>query len=179
MFRIPSTKVSKSHQPVSGLRRLRFTKPWSPIVVSWVAPALLFTALSLAGAADAADFKSIGTAAAVLYDGPSAKGKKMFVAPRGMPVEVLATVNNWIKIRDQLGDVLWVDRAELATQRTVIMLSNATVRSSALDSATIVFQAERGVVLDLIDPAPAAGWVRVKHRDGAAGFVRATEVWGV
>jgi SH3-like domain-containing protein len=168
-----------SRLPMPGLRRPQLPILRSPIVGSWVVSAVLLTVAGMVGAADAADFKSIGTAAAVLYDGPSAKGKKMFVAPRGMPVEVLATVNNWIKIRDQAGDVLWVDRAELASQRTVIVLSTATVRSSPLDSATIVFQAERGVVLDLTDAAPAAGWVRVKHRDGAVGFVRATDVWGV
>jgi hypothetical protein len=34
----------------------------------------------------------------------------------------------------------------------------------------------------LADPAAGespAGWVRVRHRDGGAGFVRATEVWGL
>lgn len=148
----------------------------------WPIRQLVAALLALCGSlapASAADFKSIGTAAAVLYDGPSAKGKKMFVAPRGMPVEVLATVNNWVKIRDQVGDVLWIDRAELATQRTVVVVTTATVRSSPLDSATVVFQADRGVLLDVTDPAPAAGWVRVKHRDGSFGFVKAIEVWGV
>lgn len=125
------------------------------------------------------EFRSVGTAAAVLFDSPSSKGKKMFVAPRGMPLEVLSVVNNWIKVRDSAGDVLWIERADLVSRRTVVATSTAMVRSSPQDSATIVFQAERGVLLDLTEPAPAAGWVKVRHRDGSLGFVKSAEVWGV
>ncbi len=127
----------------------------------------------------AADYRSVGVAAAVLFDSPSNKGKKLFVAPRGMPLEVLSVVNNWVKVRDSAGDVLWIERAELVNQRTVVAVSTAVVRSSPQDSATIVFQAERGVVLDLSETAPAGGWVKVKHRDGSLGFVKSTEVWGL
>jgi SH3-like domain-containing protein len=61
----------------------------------------------------------------------------------------------------------------------VIARANATVRSAAQDGAEVVFQAERGVVLELAEPAPAPGWVRVRHRDGSSGYVRAAEVWGL
>ena len=54
----------------------------------------------------------------------------------------------------------------------------ATVGQAASDQAAVVFQAERGVLLDPIEP-PAGGWVRVRHRDGATGFVRTSEVWGL
>lgn len=141
--------------------------------------ALLASSLLVAGGAHAAEFRSVGVAAAVLWDGPSAKGKKLFAAPRGMPLEVLSVVNNWVKVRDAAGDVLWVERAELSAQRTVVVTTNAIVRSSPQDNATIVFQAERGVVLDLSDPAVANGWAKVKHRDGSLGFVKAAEVWGL
>lgn len=173
MFRTASTEIGRRGRPAARAR--------SSAAALACALLLSFASLRHSAPAQAAgpDFRSIGTAAAVMYDGPSAKGRKMFVAPRGMPVEVLATVNNWVKVRDQAGDVLWVDRAELAGQRTVVAVALATVRSSPLDTATVVFQADKGVVLDVIDPAPATGWVRVRHRDGAFGFVKAAEVWGV
>ena len=43
-------------------------------------------------AASAVEFRSVGAAAAVLYDAPSLSARKLFVAPRGMPLEVLTTV---------------------------------------------------------------------------------------
>ena len=46
-------------------------------------------AIMLAPAAQAADFKSVGAAPAIMYDAPSERGRKVFVAPRGMPVEVI------------------------------------------------------------------------------------------
>lgn len=130
------------------------------------------------GVAHAAEFRSVGVPAAVLFDGPSTKGKKLFAAPRGMPLEVVAVINQWVKVRDVAGDILWIERSDLSNQRTVIATTLATVRSSPQDSAVPVFQAERGVLLELADASAAAGWIKVKHRDGAIGYVRVQEVWG-
>lgn len=146
------------------------------------AGALAFTMLSIAfGAAPAgaADFRSVGVAAAVLYDGPSAKGKKLFLAPRGMPLEVLSVVNPWLKVRDLSGDVMWIAQTDVSNQRTVIATGLATVRGAPQDTANAIFQVERGVTLELTDPASATGWVRVKHRDGGAGYIKSTELWGL
>ena len=51
--------------------------------------------------------------------------------------------------------------------------------AEAFAGADAVFQVERGVVLELIDPAPAPGWVRVRHRDGTTGYLRAVDAWGL
>ncbi|HMN82676.1 MAG TPA: SH3 domain-containing protein [Burkholderiaceae bacterium] len=127
----------------------------------------------------AAEFRSIGVPAAVMYDGPSLKGRKAFIAPRGMPVEVLSTLGNWVKVRDLIGDVLWVDRKDLTVQRTVIATTSAAVRNGATDNSPILFVAERGVVLELSEVRAPAGWARVRHRDGTIGYARAADVWGL
>jgi SH3-like domain-containing protein len=128
--------------------------------------------------AAAADFRSIGSPAAVLWDSPSEKGRRIFVVPRGMPVEVLSSLPGWIKVRDFAGDSYWVMRADLGTQRTVIATAAAPLRSSPQDTAATIAQLDRGVVLELTEAAPA-GWVRVRHRDGATGWVKASDVWGL
>ncbi|RZI43420.1 hypothetical protein EGT07_06455 [Herbaspirillum sp. HC18] len=142
---------------------------------------LFLLSAALLGAADVAhalEFRSIGAAPAVLYDAPSAKGRKVFVAPRGMPMEVVLTYGEWVKVRDMAGDLTWVQSRMLVPRRNVIVnVASARVRAAAEDSAPLVFTAEKGVLLEMTDPA-VAGWVKVKHRDGQAGFVRATEVWG-
>lgn len=133
---------------------------------------------AVAGAAHALEFKSVGASPAILYDTPSLKGRKLFVAPRGMPVEVVLTYGQWTKVRDAAGDLAWVESKTLVPKRNVVVnAGSARVRAAAEDGAALVFTAEKGVLLELADSA-SPGWVKVKHRDGQGGFVKAAEVWG-
>ena len=138
-------------------------------------------AAAACGAAAANEFRAI-VAPAVMYDGPSRAARKLYAAPRGMPVQVVSTLGQWVKVRDASGEVLWVERTDLAHRRAVVTTAVATVRKDPNDAAAIVMTADRGVLLDLADPAAGespAGWIRVRHRDGVAGFVRSGEVWGL
>jgi SH3-like domain-containing protein len=134
--------------------------------------------LLLAGPALALDYRSVAEATA-LYDAPSQKAKPLFAIARGTPLELVVTVEGWVKVRDQKGDLAWIEKRLLAEKRTVIVRGDrAQVRAQADDKAPLVFDAEKDVVLDLVEPA-AAGWARVKHRDGQQGFVKAAQVWGL
>jgi SH3-like domain-containing protein len=129
--------------------------------------------------AAAAEFRSIGEAPAVLYDAPSMRATKLYVASRNLPVEIISTDGAWVKVRDPLGGLSWVERKALAEKRTVIVTAPvADVRQRAEDAAPIAFQAQQSVVLELVETG-APGWVRVRHADGATGFVRVSQVWGV
>ena len=143
------------------------------------AAALVLAAAICGGAAGAAEFGSVGTPGAILYDAPSDGARKVAVAPRGMPVELLSLLDRWVKVRDLTGQVLWIARGDVARERTVIASMTATVRAAPEESAELVLRAERGVVFQLLDPAPVSGWVRVRHQDGSSGFVRVREVWGL
>lgn len=115
----------------------------------------------------------------VLYDAPSAKAKPRFVVARDTPLEMVVTVGAWVKVRDLEGDLAWIEKSLLAAKRTLIVRAErGQVRSAAADSASLVFEAERNVVLDLVEVGPP-GWAKVKHRDGQSGFVKATQVWGL
>jgi SH3-like domain-containing protein len=142
---------------------------------------LAFSAIALsvtAGAAQALEFKSIGASAAVLHDAPSAKGRKVFIAPPGMPVEVVLTYGEWSKVRDATGDLSWVESKMLSPKRSIVVVANsARVRASAEESAAVVFTADKNVLLEFVEPG-GSGWLRVRHRDGQGGFVKAAEVWG-
>lgn len=130
------------------------------------------------GAAYAVEFKSVGAAPAILYDAPSQKGKKVFVAPREMPVEVVLTYGEWSKVRDATGELAWVDSRALSATRTVVTtVAGAKVRAAADEKSPVSFTADKGVLFELIEP-PASGWVRIKHRDGQSGYVKVAEVWG-
>jgi SH3-like domain-containing protein len=143
-------------------------------------------ALALAGIAAAADYRSVGEAAAVLYDAPSAKAKPLFVLGRDTPLEVIVPVEGWSKVRDAGGTIGWVERKSLADKRTlVVRVPLAEVRANPEDNAALVFRAEQNVLLDLAETASSAattaapGWVKVRHRDGQTGFVRITQVFGL
>ena len=60
----------------------------------------------------------------------------------------------------------------------VVSRALASVRRSPDPVGELLFQAERGVLLDLVDDSAPAGWLHVRHRDGTSGFVSVDEVWG-
>lgn len=131
------------------------------------------------GVAHALEFKSVGAAPVIMYDAPSIKGRKVYVAPRGMPVELILTYGTWSKVRDVAGDLSWVESKDLVTRRNLIVrVANAKIRMAPDDSASLVFSADKNVLLEMAEPVQA-GWVKVKHRDGQIGFVKISEVWGV
>ena len=144
-----------------------------------VSTALLAATVVAAPFAGAVEFKSIGAAPAILYDSPSDRGGKLYVAPRGMPVEVVVTYRDWVKVRDMNGDMTWTEAKALSPRRTVVVKSaSAKVRATADENAAIVMSADRGVLFELVDTTPAV-WLKVRHKDGAAGFVKAVDVWGI
>lgn len=124
------------------------------------------------------EFRSVGDTPAILYDGPSIKANKVFVASRGSPVEVVSTLEGWVKVREPGGQLAWVEANALVAKRTVsVSAALVPVRVAPAESSPPVFEAQQGVILELID---ASGpWAHVRHRDGLTGYVRASQVWGL
>ncbi|MEY3721932.1 MAG: hypothetical protein RL618_2451 [Pseudomonadota bacterium] len=139
-------------------------------------PALLW--LAAASGAAAADFKSVGPGPAIMYDAPAQKSRKLYVAPAGMPVEIVFANGDWTRVRDAAGDLSWMETRFLSPRRTfVVEVAQLTARSAANDNAPAVFTAAKGVLLELAEPISSA-WIKVRHRDGETGYVKASEVWG-
>lgn len=145
------------------------------------APAWLVAALlaAVSASAAAAEFRSIAESAAVLYDAPSSRATKLYVIGRSYPVEIIVVVEGWTKIRDAQGELAWIETKSLSDRRTVMVkASRVAIRQAADDKAPIAFQAEQNVLLDL-NEVTGTGWVRVTHRDGESGYIRASQVWGI
>ncbi len=140
-------------------------------------PVLLGLAVA-ASPALALDYFSV-TEAAPVYDAPSVKSKALFVVLAGTPVELVVSLEGWSKVRDSRGDLTWIEKKYLADKRNVIVrVDRAQARAAADDKAALVFEAERDVVLELVEAVPG-GWVKVRHRDGQSGFLKAPQVWGL
>jgi SH3-like domain-containing protein len=134
--------------------------------------------LAMPLAAGAAEFRSVQETAAVLYDAPSRAATPLFVVQRNYPVEVIVNLEGWVKVRDHAGALTWIERKSLSDKRTLLVTgASAEARLRPEDAAPVVFSAAKDVALDLVEVAPN-GWLRVRHADGATGFVRAAQVWG-
>lgn len=144
--------------------------------ILWREWAIALAALA-AGPAWALDFRSVAVNAAVLYDAPSLKARKLYIVNQGYPLEVVVVVEGWIKVRDANGEFTWIESRALSDRRTVMIKAPvAAVRQAAAETAPVVFEAQQNVILELEDAA--AGWLKVKHRDGQTGYIKASDVWG-
>ncbi len=141
--------------------------------------ALLAAVAVAATAASAAEFRSLGEKPAILYDAPSTRADRLFVASRNYPFEVLVKLDQWTKVRDSNGEVAWVENGTLGARATVLVtVPLADVRAAPNAQSPLAFEAYKQVILDVTE-APAEGWVKVRHRDGQQGFIRVAHVWGV
>jgi SH3 domain protein len=147
------------------MRAVRF------LLVAWL--------IAAAGAAAAADFRSVSEGGTILYDTPSVRGKKLYVVSRDYPVEVLVLTDAWARVRDAAGEMAWLERKALSERRTVLVrVPVAEVRAGPTEQSALSFRAEQGVALELELPN-AGAWVKVKARDGRTGYVRIGQVWGL
>ncbi len=131
-----------------------------------------------AGAADAIEFRSVGEPA-VLFDAPSEKGKRLYIVAPGTPVEVVVTLDKWVKVRDAGGALTWIERRALSEKRTVMVsVPRAVVRQRPADDAPAAFETVKDAVLEFVTQ-PGDGWIQVRHKDGTQGYLKISEVWGL
>ena len=83
----------------------------------------------LAGApSHALEYRSVATPA-ILYDAPSDQGRKLYIIAKQTPVEVVVSLEKWVKVRDMGGGLTWIERSRLSEHRTLqVSAARATVR---------------------------------------------------
>jgi SH3-like domain-containing protein len=59
----------------------------------------------------------------------------------------------------------------------MVKVARADVRKAPEENAPVVFRADQDVLLEVLDMAD--NWAHVKHSDGATGYIRVTQVWGL
>jgi SH3-like domain-containing protein len=140
---------------------------------------LLVSLLVIQGHAIAAlEFFSIADSTVIMYDAPSLKAGKVFVASRHLPVEAIVKVEGWVKVRDSGGGLAWVEEKTLSDKRYVIVTAPQAEAYQAADvNSPLLFEAQQNVVMEWLEPA-VNGWIKVRHRDGQSGYIRTHQVWG-
>lgn len=139
---------------------------------------LMFYGRAVAGI----NFLSISDHAVIMYDAPSLKAEKLYVASRFLPVEAVVNVEDWVKVRDSGGVFAWVEKKFLSNKRYIIVtVPLADVFRDADTNSDLLFQVEKSVVMEWLD-STGAGWVKVRHLDGQIGqigYIRISQVWGI
>jgi SH3-like domain-containing protein len=95
----------------------------------------------------------------------------------GMPLKITAEYENWRRVEDQEGAGGWVHYSLLSGVRNVLVtLDMAEFRHAPEDGATVIAQAEMGVIGRVLECT--TDWCRVAL-DGQRGWVQKTSIWGV
>ena len=134
--------------------------------------------LSLALPANALEFRSIAPAKAILYDAPSLEASKLYILSQSYPVELIVNLNNWVKVRDAAGALSWVESKSLSSKRTVLVLAKTDIKSAEDPTSALVATVEKDVELEVADAKLSNGWLKIKHRDGVAGYILISSTWG-
>ena len=135
--------------------------------------------VSAAGAALAVDYRSVSVPAAVLYDSPSQQGKKLYLIKAQTPVEVVVRLEGWFKVRDAEGSLAWIESRSLAERRMLVVTApRGEIRQSDKPDAPLVAELDKWVAVEFVEAA-SPGWAKVRHKDGEAGYIRSTQVWGL
>lgn len=135
--------------------------------------------VSAASAALAVDYRSVSVPAAILYDSPSQQGKKLYLIKAQTPVEVVVRLEGWFKVRDAEGSLAWIESRSLAERRMLVVTApRGEIRQADKPEASLVAELDKWVAVEFVEAA-SPGWAKVRHKDGEAGYIRSTQVWGL
>ncbi len=131
----------------------------------------------LYSSAQAFEFVSVAEPS-ILYDAPSLKAKKLFVATRYLPLEKIVSLDNWVKVRESSGKLFWIEKRSLSSKRFVMVkVPVASVRENPDAASVVTFQVPQSVALEWLSNT-GSGWFKVRHLDGTTGYIKIAEVWG-
>jgi SH3-like domain-containing protein len=94
---------------------------------------------------------------------------------QGLPVIIIRETQDWRKVRDPLGDEVWVNKSQLAGARTAITTVEGAIRREASARSAAVAAFQPGAVLQLGDCK--GDWCRVEA-DNRKGWALRSELWG-
>ena len=145
----------------------------------WRRTLVVLLLASAASAALAVDYRSVSVPAAILYDSPSQQGKKLYLIKAQTPVEVVVRLEGWFKVRDAEGSLAWIESRSLAERRMLVVTApRGEIRQSDKPGAPLVAELDKWVAVEFVEAA-SPGWAKVRHKDGEAGYIRSTQVWGL
>lgn len=93
----------------------------------------------------------------------------------GLPVVIIRESQDWRKIRDPMGDEVWVNKSQLAAERTAITIDTGSILRDPNPRSMPVARFAAGAVVTLGNCG--TDWCRVAA-EGREGWARRTLLWG-
>ena len=127
-------------------------------------------------------YASLKTDRVNLREGPGKEHPTTWVFQRaGLPVEITAEFETWLKVRDSEGTEGWVLHSLLSGRRTALVApgkkkENFKIFTSASESGDLAATLESGVIVNIRKCDGA--WCYVDG-DGFKGYIKQSNLWGV
>ncbi|HCA27688.1 MAG TPA: hypothetical protein DEP05_08650, partial [Betaproteobacteria bacterium] len=83
------------------------------LAVAVASGALLLLSALTPVAAYALQYRSVAVNVAIEYDAPSHFARRLYLATRYYPLEVIVSLEKWVKVRDWRGDLAWIEKKNL------------------------------------------------------------------
>ena len=127
-----------------------------------------------------AEFRSVASAKTILYEAPSATTKRVYLVGEGYPLEIIVNLGDWLKVRDPYGTLSWAESKNLQSKRTVIVkVDKANIYKDPESKSALAATIEKDVVIELLDPLIANGWIKVRYQQDLDGYIQTSQVWGI
>lgn len=140
---------------------------------------ILITMLSFFALAENQIFMSIKSSEVNARKGPGVNYPILYnYEYKWLPVKILASYDNWRKIKDLEGDESWIHLSFLSKKRTVILSSKTPVYlyKSNSSSSIIVAKIMPKVVMSL--KSCNKSWCKVTAKN-VTGYIMASNIWGL
>jgi SH3-like domain-containing protein len=127
-------------------------------------------------------YASLKTDRVNLREGPSKEHATTWVFQRaGLPVEITAEFETWLKVRDSEGTEGWVLHSLLSGRRTALVApgkkkENFKIFTIASESGDLAATLESGVIVNIRSCDGA--WCYIDG-EGFKGYIRQSNLWGV
>lgn len=96
---------------------------------------------------------------------------------RGLPVQVVASHDQWRRVRDFEGTEGWLHQAMLARQRTVLVQHKRQILRWQPDDASAIVAYVAPMAIGNVEECSKT-WCKLNF-DQATGYMRKTQFWGV
>lgn len=145
---------------------------------SGVATLLITGVVALAPAlAQAQEFLSIKGNVVNVRAKPNTKAEIAWELINGYPVQVMATEDEWIKVKDFEGTLGWVHKPLTANEPHFLVKSKTVnLRSGPNTSSSVVAKLKKYDIVETLEKQ--AGWAKVKTAEGQEGWMSTDLGWG-
>jgi SH3-like domain-containing protein len=138
---------------------------------------MMLAALAIAAVPSAGAQRLAVTAnTANVRSGPGLNHDQLWQVEKYHPLLVLATNDEWYRIKDFEGDEGWVHKSLMGKLDTVIVKSNqCNIRKGPGTQFDIVFTVDKGIPFKVLQRK--GNWIELEHADGDRGWILNTLIW--